>query len=208
MDKKDILALMLVGLVYGIFRLVPGVLTDDRGPKTAVVQVTPAVVTDPVLANDPAPTNDAYSWFQAMKPYCNAVEVATRVSGTPAPSSVEGGSYSAACFALAGKIDRARAIISNLSSDDRWRAAGVVFGIAHPVADAGDNEAAGPIMELVVEFWPNHYMALYHAGAAGFEMGDYQASAGYLNRFLDNYEPDDGWRESAISMLETIGEGC
>ncbi len=84
----------------------------------------------------------------------------------------------------------------------------VVFGVAHPVADAGDNEAAEPIMALVVEFWPNHYMPLYHAGAARFETGDYQAAVGYLSRFLDNYEPDDGWRKSAISMLEDMGDAC
>lgn len=202
MDTRDILAFMLVGLAYGIFRLVPGIMTDDRGQQTATVQVTP------VTATDPAPANDANSWFEAMKPYCNAVEVETRARRTPAPSSVEGDSYLAACFALAGRIERAREILLDLSSDDRWRAAGTVFSVAHPVADAGDNEAAGPIMELVVEFWPNHYMALYHAGAAGFEMGDYPAAEGYLNRFLDNYEPNDGWRKSAISMLETIGEGC
>ncbi len=83
----------------------------------------------------------------------------------------------------------------------------MVFTVVHPVADAGDDEAAGPMMELVVEFWPNHYMALYHAGAARFETGDHGAAEGYLNRFLDNYEPNDGWRKSAISMLETIGEG-
>ncbi len=202
MSKKDILAFMLIGLAYGILRLAPGLLSGDRE------QQTPAVPVTPVVSVDPAPANDAYSWFQAMKPYCNAVEVETSVGRTPAPSSVEGASYLAACFALAGKIEGAREIILDLSSDDRWRAAGIVFGVAHPVADAGDNEAAGPIMELVVEFWPNHYMALYHAGAARYETGDHLAAEGYLNRFLDNYEPNDGWRKSAISMLETIGEGC
>lgn len=204
MNKQDILAIMLVGLAYGIFRLVPGIFAGHQGQQavTVPVQVTP------VVASGPAPVIDTQSWFQSMKPYCNAVEVETRLRQTPAPSSVEGDSYSAACLALAGKIASAREIILTLSNDDRWRAAGIVFGIAHPVADAGDNEAAGPIMELVVEFWPNHYMALYHAGAARFEMGDHGEAEGYLNRFLDNYEPDDGWRKSAISMLETIGEGC
>ncbi|HIF22582.1 MAG TPA: hypothetical protein EYQ27_11915 [Gemmatimonadetes bacterium] len=49
---------------------------------------------------------------------------------------------------------------------------GVVLGVGHPAADAGDDVAAGPLMELVVEFWPSHYMALYHAGAPRFEAGD------------------------------------
>lgn len=202
MNKKDILAFMLIGLAYGILRIAPGVLTVDRGQQAVPVQVRPAA------AVHPAPQTSVYSWFAAVKPYCNRVEVETRLRQTPAPSSFEGASHSAACFALAGKIGKARAIILELPNDDQWRAAAVVFGIAHPVADAGDNEAAGPIMELVVEFWPNHYMALYHAGAARFEMGGYREAEGYLNRFLDNYEPDDGWRKSALSMLETMGEAC
>ncbi len=202
MTTKDILAFMLIGLAYGILRLTPGLLTGDRGQQTVPVQVTP------VAAVDPAPHTSVYSWFAAMKPYCNGVEVETRLRQTPAPGSFEGASYSAACFALAGKIEKARAIILDLPNDDQWRVAAVVFTVGHPVADAGDNEAAGPIMELVVDFWPNHYMALYHAGAARFETGDHGAAEGYLNRFLDNYEPNDGWRKSAISMLETIGEGC
>lgn len=201
MNKQDILAFMLIGLAYGILRLAPGVLTDDQGRQTVAVQVTP------VVATDPAPSNDAYSWFQAMKPYCNAVEVETGVRRTPAPRSVEGDSYSAACFALAGKIESARQIILDLSSDDRWWAAGIVFGVAHPVADAGDNEAAGPIMELVVEFWPNHYMALYHAGAARYETGGHRAAAGYLERFLEEYARDDGWRRSALTMLAQMEGG-
>jgi hypothetical protein len=75
-------------------------------------------------------------------------------------------------LALAGRIESARAEILELPEDRRAQAVGVVFDQAHPAADAGDDVAAGPVMELVVEFWPNHYMALYHAGAARFEEGD------------------------------------
>lgn len=42
------------------------------------------------------------------------------------------------------------------------KAAGIVFRIGHPVADAGDDESAGPIMNLVVKYQPWNYMALYH----------------------------------------------
>ena len=209
MDKKDILAFMLIGLAYGILRLAPGVLTGDRGQQASPVQVTPvaaAVQVTPVAAADPAPRTSVYSWFADMKPYCNGVEVETRLRQTPAPSTFEGASYSAACFALAGKIEKARAIILDMPNDDQWRAAAVVFTVVHPVADAGDDEAAGPMMELVVEFWPNHYMALYHAGAARYQTEDYALAQGYLTRFLEHYDPKDGWRKSAISMLETIGE--
>ena len=200
--KQHILAFMYMGLAYAILSLAPGVLTGDQELQPVAVQVTP------VAAVDPAPPKSVDSWFEAMKPYCNAVEVETRLRRTPAPNSVQGASYSAACFALAGKIEKARAIILGLSNDERWRAAGVVFNVGHPVADAGDDEAAGPIMELVVEFLPDHYMALYHAGAARFQTGDYALAQGYLTRFLEHYDPNDGWRESAISMLKDMGDSC
>jgi hypothetical protein len=112
--------------------------------------------------------------------------------------------HAAACYALAGKIELARASIEALAPDLRYRAAGVVFEAGHPAADAGDDLAAGPLMELVVEFWPNHYMALYHAGAARYENGSNEAAQKYLEQFLVEYSAEDGWRSSAISMLEEI----
>jgi len=48
-------------------------------------------------------------------------------------------------------------------------------------------------------------MALYHAGAARFERGDYDVAEGYLSRFLAEYGADDGWTRNARSMLEKIG---
>ena len=112
--------------------------------------------------------------------------------------------HEAACLALAGRIDDARARLLTLSSEDQWRGAGVVFGVGHPAADAGDDVAAGPLMELVVEFWPNHYMALYHAGAARFEAGDSAQAKEYLERFLEEYAIEDRWRSSARAMLSEI----
>jgi hypothetical protein len=82
---------------------------------------------------------------------------------------------------------------------------GVVFGVGHPAADAGDDVAAGPLMELVVEFWPSHYMALYHAGAPRFEAGDPARAELYLSRFLQEYHLDDGWQRGAPAMLDEIG---
>jgi len=143
-------------------------------------------------------------WFRGMRPYCNTIDVETRMRWNPAPTSVDGDTYRAACYALAGRTDRARDLIGGLPPDHRWQAAGTVFEIGHPAADAGDELAAGPLMELVVEFWPNHYMALYHAGAAAFERGELEKAADYLTRFLAEYEVEDGWRSSARGMLERI----
>ncbi len=164
-------------------------------------QIVPTVTIMPV---DPA---SGAGWFQAMRPYCNSVEVDVRMRNNPAPESFDGMSSAAACYALAGQIDDARATILQLPSDRRWQAAGVVFNAGHPVADAGDDVAAGPIMELVVEFWPNHYMALYHAGASQFELGDHAAAGDYLERFLEHYDYDDGWTKSARNMLRVIEVG-
>jgi TolA-binding protein len=147
---------------------------------------------------------DAGNWFQGMKPYCNAVEAETRQQRYPPPATAEGTAYSAACFALAGKIDRARDLILTVDAADRWKAAGIVFGVGHPVADAGDDLSAGPIMELVVEFWPNHYMALYHAGISRYQLGEFDQARRHLTEFLKYYDKDDGWTGNARYVLERL----
>jgi hypothetical protein len=156
----------------------------------------------PVLVE--AAPSDATAWFLRMRQFCNSVDVESRLRMAPAPATPEGTMHEAACYALAGRIDDARARVLRLPEDQRYRAAEVVFEAGHPAADAGDDLAAGPLMELVVEFWPNHYMALYHAGAARYERGDYRGAEGYLKRFLAEYAAKDGWRSSAVGMLEAI----
>ena len=168
---------------------------------------TPAVAVAAAPAALAPAASPGAAWLAAVKPYCNAVEVETRVRLEPPPDGVDGAAHAAACFALAGRPDEARRRILALDGGDRWRAAGVVFEAAHPVADAGDDRSAGPIMELVVEFWPNHAMALYHAGAARHALGDRQAAGRYLRRFLEHYPQEDGWRRSAETMLGTRPEG-
>jgi hypothetical protein len=165
----------------------------------------PDYVVQPAPQPQPDPTDP--SWFSRMRQYCNPVEVVTRMRMDPVPATQEGAMQGAACYALAGRIDDARALIQGLPEDQRYHAAGYVFEAGHPAADAGDDIAAGPLMELVVEFWPNHYMALYHAGAARYEVGDQARAKGYLERFLVEYSVEDGWRSSAKGMLEAIESG-
>src|SRR5437016_6565359 len=147
----------------------------------------------------------AGEWFARMKPYCNAVEVETHQAALPAPGGTQGAGYSAACYALAGKIDRARELLLGLRGDDRWRGAGIVFEVGHPVADAGDDRSAGPIMELVLEYWPNNYMALYHAGMSEYSLGQPELSRTHLRSFLDLYHENDGWRRNALEVLGRLG---
>lgn len=179
---------------------------DRTDPVAPVQLVDPVRVTlDPTTISGIPTAGDAEAWFQSIRAFCNPVEVETRLRWQPAPESEEGVMREAACYALAGKIDRARSLIEGLPLDRRFQAAGVVFNAGHPAADAGDELAAGPLMELVVEFWPNHYMALYHAGASSFQRGDYDSSEQYLTRFLAEYSVEDGWRSSALTMLEQVG---
>ena len=110
----------------------------------------------------------------------------------------------AACFALAGRIDDARRIIDRLSADERLRAVAIVFDIGHPVADAGDDRSAGPIMELVIDYWPNHYMALYHAGMAEYMLGQRDLATRNLEAFLELYHENDGWRNNGIDVLRRL----
>jgi thioredoxin-like negative regulator of GroEL len=145
------------------------------------------------------------SWFAHIRPFCNPVEVELAEGREPAPPGVEGAAYAAACFALAGKVDRARDLINQLGESDRPRAAGVVFEVAHPVADAGDDRAAGPIMEMVVAYWPNHYMARYHAGMSEYALGQPDLARRNLAAFLDLYHDNDGWRRNAVEVLQRLG---
>ena len=162
----------------------------------------------PQPSGDPAATGPVNSaeWLASMRPYCNPVDVEMRLAWSPAPEGAEGTMHEAACLALAGRPDDARARLLTLSAEDQWKGAGVVFEVGHPAADAGDDVAAGPLMELVVEFWPNHYMALYHAGAARFEAGDGPRARDYLERFLQEYKIEDGWWSNAHAMLSEIGD--
>lgn len=158
-------------------------------------------------APEPPPMGTGAQWFAAMKPYCNPVEVEVRTRYTPAPSTRDGAGYSAACFALAGKVDRARTIIEGMPAGDRGAAANVLFEVAHPVADAGDDRASGPMMELVLEYWPNNYMALYHAGMSEYSLGQSALADKHLRAFLGLYNQPDGFTGSARAALAKIQQG-
>jgi len=165
----------------------------------AVVGVTPGGEAPQVTA-----ASSAQEWFRRVKPYCNSVEITVLQRQSPAPRTREGAGYAAACYALAGKIDDARRIIDALPGDDRARAAGIVFDVGHPVADAGDDRSAGPIMELVIDYWPNHYMALYHAGMAEYMLGQRALALHNLEEFLKYYHESDGWRSNGETVLKRL----
>jgi hypothetical protein len=146
-------------------------------------------VTTPAPTPAPPSGSSGEQWFASIKQYCNPVD---------------GAGYAAACFALAGKIDRARSILMAPSTRDRFAAANIVFNVAHPVADAGDDRASGQMMELVLEFWPENYMARYHAGMSAYSLGQNDAAERHLRSFLDMYSAADGFTENARQALSKI----
>jgi hypothetical protein len=147
------------------------------------------------------------SWFDGVRARCNPVEVEVTIASNPPPSDWENQAYAAACYALAGKIERAAERIDALDADRRGAAANVVFNVGHPVADAGDDDAAGPIMQLVIGYTPDNYMALYHAGIAQAHLGENDLARANLLRFLELYTANDYWTESARTELSALGEG-
>ena len=172
---------------------VGALLLPPRAPSSHTVAAAMAV-----------PSDDA--WFARMKPFCNAVEVDFAHQRSPAPGTARGTGYSAACYGLAGKIDSARATIDRLPAGDRPFAASIVFNVGHPVADAGDDKSAGPMMALVIDYQPDNYMALYHAGMSEYALGQHDRARTHLRRFLELYRSADGWRSNALTVLQRLGE--
>jgi len=176
-------------------------------PQPVAALISPSVQPTPIQSS-PAPAgNDAASWFQRVKPQCNPVEVTVLQRSSPPPAGVEGAGYHAACFALAGRIDEARMVIDSLDEGGRRSAAYIVFDVGHPVADAGDDRSAGPIMELVVGYLPDHYMALYHAGMSEYMLGQRDLARRNLSAFLELYKENDGWRSNALTILGRMSDG-
>ena len=59
-------------------------------------------------------------------------------------------------------------------------------------------------MELVIDYWPNHYMALYHAAMAEYGLGQNDRVRKHLAEFLELYRMDDGWRANATEVLSRL----
>jgi len=152
-------------------------------------------------------SSSEHEWFQKTKPYCNNLELDVRLKKNPAPKTWLGSSYKATCFAIAGQIKRAELEIDSLDDNQKYKAAGVVFNIGHPIADAGDDRSAGEIMTLVIKYQPNNYMALYHAGMSEYLLGRFEVSKVHLKRFREIYTRNDHWGSNAKKVLAAIDSG-
>lgn len=147
-------------------------------------------------------------WFAEIRGRCNPLEVATALRDHPPPTDLSGAAYAAACWAFAGKLDVARREITKLpAGEQRTYAASVVFYVAHPVADHGDDVAAGPIMELVLEFKPDDFQALYHAGMSEYALGRIEQAQHNLTKFRQLYRAKDFFGNNADQALDRIQRG-
>ena len=132
-------------------------------------------------------------------PMCTPLDAETRIAD-PQMSEHD----RATCLAIAGKIDAARTRLFAMPAAERSRAVQTIFNVAHPIADRGDDRSAGPIMALVVELWPENFMAVFHAGMAEFALGHDANARAQLERFLAMYPHRDVWRQRAAKALADI----
>ncbi|WP_019508043.1 serine/threonine-protein kinase [Pleurocapsa sp. PCC 7319] len=166
-----------------------------------------SVVKQPDTNQTQKSLTEEQQWFKSIKSRCNSVEVITAMRNTTYPQTPKGVGYAASCYALAGRLDLADRVIQKLPENQRVYAAAVVFDIGHPVADSGDDRSAGPIMELVLRYWADNYMALYHAGMSAYVLDDYAQATTHLQEFLRIYQRQDGWTNKAKNALSRMEQG-
>jgi serine/threonine protein kinase len=195
---KPLFVLLGFALCGAAFLVSSGLLFTSN--PTSVVNTSPTP-----SPNIPTDTTTGNGWFDRIKPRCNAVEVVTAIADNPPPADWQGMGYAAACYALAGKIDAADRAIWRLDPAMRPQAANILFEIGHPVADAGDDRSAGPMMELVLKYWPQNYMAMYHAGMSAYALGDLSLAKRRLTDFLSAYQAQDRWTQNARTVMAKIG---
>ncbi|HTJ80188.1 MAG TPA: serine/threonine-protein kinase [Polyangiaceae bacterium] len=172
---------------------------SDPSPMTSDAVTSPVTPLPPDLAK----TKGA-AWFARASARCNPVQVDMLLKQEPPPDGTDGAGFAAACLSLAGKIDRARTAIESLPASDRAQASWAVFEVVHPIADAGDDASAGPAMQLVLDYWPDNYMALYHAGMSEYRTGNNAPSKEHLARFLEIYHQQDGFTDTAKRVLREM----
>jgi hypothetical protein len=171
----------------------------------------PPPVTDVRPTDAPAPSSELPAatpseWFTAIRAKCTPANVQLAVDLQRPPQGTLATGYEAACFAIAADLAKARALILGLPEGDRLEAASVVFNVAQRMVERGQAMPAGPLMELVLEFWPNHYVALFEAGVTRYSEGDYTHARIFLRRFLDVYVQQDQRTQRALRMIDEMTE--
>lgn len=62
-------------------------------------------------------------------------------------------------------------------------------------------------MDLVLEFWPENFQAMYHAGMSAYGQKDFVKAKAQLERFREMYKNEDFFGQNAKRALERMGQG-
>lgn len=194
----------LIGLVMVFVWPGPSIVRQLRAPAEPEPQPHLQQVVEPAPEAGDSP--EPRDWLATIKPSCNPDDVMLATDLHPPPATGDGPALEAACFAIAGDIAKARALVLAMEPGKRSEAAGVILDIALDSRDVATDASVGPVMDLVLEFWPNHYLALYYAGRSRYLSGDAGGAAPFLERFLLGYGSEDSLARQARRMLGREGE--
>ena len=192
MKLKQALPFILLAAIIG-----PAAIKAFHTPE-APPAAAPVRAPEPRLPEAPA-TPEA--WFDGIRARCTPAEVRLATDLRPPPDGPAGTGFEAACFALARQIPTARAHVLSLPEAERLEAAARVYDVGQRLVGEGRQDVAGPLMELVLEFWPNHYLALYAAGTARYAEGDTTGAREPLAHFLDVYTGNDDLTANARRIV-------
>lgn len=198
MKAKEILPLAVLAVV-----VIPATVNLARRPEPTPT-AEPVQLAEPRLPERPE-TPEA--WFEAIRPRCTPAEVRLSTDLNPPPGGWEGVGFKAACYGLARQVASARSLLLSLPEEEQIDGAEILFEVADGLTREGRREVAGPLMELVLEFWPDHPTALYEAGAARFGGGEAAAAREFLERFLEVHGVEDSLAAAARRMMGASVEG-
>jgi hypothetical protein len=150
-------------------------------------------------------STEGAAWFTRVREHCNSLQIRSVLSDTPPPATLDGSAFAAACAALAGDLRLAHKQIAPLPRDQHGYGVWPTFEIAHRMADKRPKDPQiAAIMRFVIDFWPENYLALYHAGIAEFAAGDTARATKHLQQFLKVYTKTDSFTAAATTALAEL----
>lgn len=197
MKRREILPVALLVLILGP----PTLKLVGKRSAPQVVQAVRAPVPPP-----PEPPATPRAWFDEVRARCTPQDVRLATDLNRPPAGVEGTGYKAACYALAGQIPEARSLLLGLSETDRPAGVASVWDVTEGLASQARHDLAGPLAELVLEFWPDRDLVLYEAGMGRWAAGDHVGARRFLERFLATHGGDDDRTESARRLVGMVDE--
>ncbi|MHB8877030.1 MAG: serine/threonine-protein kinase, partial [Myxococcaceae bacterium] len=103
-------------------------------------------------------------WLERYRKDCSPYRVDQLLEQFPPKSSTD----RVTCLLLAGKVAAARSLLVPMPRLQRWNVADAVFTVIDPNDTKATNEAAQPVMALLVELVPDHDRALFQLAIAEY----------------------------------------